>query len=362
MSPFRPVRITVARSAWLLVSSAGALFVFAALTDSVWPQLLGCVVLGLLVTSFLAVARPLGIEVTTHIPDRVVVGKPFETAITLHNVSARAARALVVRHSWPTSRTLVAAHATFVDRIDAYCDLVIATTRTPAARGVLSADEVRIDATAPFGLFSRTMVELVDRELLVLPVLATIESIPASTGGDSATMRASRGADAGGVREWRSGDQVRNVQWRSTARTGRLTVAERDYVAPGSLVLLIAGRSGDPALEEAISMAATVGSVALRRGTAVLIAGEGGGCMRARTQASLVELLARAEVREPLDDAALNRAMRCAADGGSVLVAAGGTVSGAWAPAVQRAAALAGVTVIDVAGAADRVTAARAGA
>src|ERR1019366_713662 len=186
-----------------------------------------------------------------HIPDRVGVGNPFETAITLHNVSARAARALVVRHSWPTSRTLVAAHATFVDRIDAHCGLVIATTRTPAARGVLSADEVRIDATAPFGLFSRTMVELVDR----------------------------------------------------------------DYVAPGSLVLLIAGRSGDPALEEAISMAATVGSVALRRGTAVLIAGEGGGCMRARTQASLVELLARAEVREPLDDAALNRAMRCAAAG-----------------------------------------------
>ena len=355
------MRITVARSAWLLVSSAGALFVFAALTDSVWPQLLGCVVLGLLVTSFLAVARPLRIEVTTHIPDRVVVGKPFETAITLHNVSARAARALVVRHSWPTSRTLVAAHATFVDRIDAHCGLVIATTRTPAARGVLSADEVRIDATAPFGLFSRTMVELVDRELLVLPVLATIESIPASGDGDGATMRA-RGADAGGVREWRSGDQVRNVQWRSTARTGRLTVAERDYVAPGSLVLLIAGRSGDPALEEAISMAATVGSVALRRGTAVLIAGEGGGCMRARTQASLVELLARAEVREPLDDAALNRAMRCAADGGSVLVAAGRTVSGTWAPAVQRAAALAGVTVIDVAFAAARVTAARAGA
>ncbi len=119
-------------------------------------------------------------------------------------------------------------------------------TRTPAARGVLSGDEVRIDATAPFGLFSRTMVELVDRELVVLPALATMDSIPASTGGDRATTRAT-GSDAGGVREWRSGDQVRHVQWRSTARTGRLTVAERDHVAPGALVLLIAGRSGDPA-------------------------------------------------------------------------------------------------------------------
>ena len=175
------MRITVARSAWLPVCSAVALFVVAALTDSVWPQLLGCVVLGLLVTSFVAIARPLRIEVSIDMPDRVVVGKPFETSILLRNVSGRPARALVVRHSWPTSRTLVAAHATFVHRIDAHRDLVIATTRTPAARGLLSPSEVRIDATAPFGFFSRTLVDLVDRELLVLPVLAPVESIPAGT-------------------------------------------------------------------------------------------------------------------------------------------------------------------------------------
>lgn len=358
MSPPDPVRIKVARSAWLLVCSVAALFAVAALTDSVWPQLLGCVLLGFLVTSFLAVARPLHLAVTTEVPDRVVVGKPFETTIALRNLSARPARALVVRHSWPTSRTLVAAHATFVDRIDARRDLVIATTRTPAARGVLSASEVRIDATAPFGLFSRTRTELVDRELLVLPVPAPIESIPAGAGGDSAPMRA-RGADAGGVREWRSGDQVRNVQWRSTARTGRLTVVERDHTATGSLVVLIAGHSGDPVLEQAISKATTVASVALRRGTPVLIASADGGCVRARTQASLVELLARADVREPLDDAALNRTMR-SADGGTVLVAAGQTLSGVWAPAVRRAAALAGVTVAELADPAAGVRVARA--
>jgi uncharacterized protein (DUF58 family) len=341
------MRMTVTRSAWLLLCSVGVLFAVAALTDSVWLQLLGCIGIGVLVTSFVAVARPLHIEVSTELPDRVVACKPFDTAILLRNLSSHAARALVVRHSWPTSRTLVAAHATFVDRIEGHRDLVVAMTRTPAARGVLGASEVRIDATAPFGFFSRTMEILVDRELLVLPVPAPIESIPAGAGGDGATMQA-KGLDAGGVREWRSGDQVRNVQWRSTARTGRLTVVERDHVATGSLVVLIAGRSGDPALEEAVSKAATVASVALRRGTSVLIASDDGGCVRARTQASLLDLLARADVRQPLSDAALNRAMR-KADGGRVLVAAGRTVSAAWAPAVQRAASLAGVTVVDLA-------------
>jgi uncharacterized protein (DUF58 family) len=359
VSPSRPPRIAVARSAWLLVASSAALFVLAALTDSVWPQLFGCVVVGFLVTSFLAVARPLRIKVSVELPDRVVVGKAFETTIVLHNVSARAARALVVRHSWPTSRTLVAVHATFVDRIDGHRDVVMVTTRTPAARGVLAASEVRIDATAPFGFFSRSMEIVVDRELVVLPALAPTESIPAGVGGDGATMRA-KGTDAGGLREWRSGDQVRSVQWRSTARTGRLTVVERDHQAVGSLVVLIAGVSGDPALEEAICKAATVCSLALRRGTPVLIAGEDGRCVRARTEGSLLELLARADVREPLGDAALNRVMRCAGDGGSVLVAAGRTVSGVCAPAVQRAAALAGVTVVDLADRVAGVTVARA--
>jgi uncharacterized protein (DUF58 family) len=343
-----PAPIAVARSAWLPAGSGGALFVVAAFTGSVWPQLLGCVVFGFLVTSFLAIARPLRIDVAIELPDRLVAGKPFETAISLHNASARAVRALVVRHSWPTSRTLVAAHATFVDRIDAHHDLVIATTRTPAARGVLLASEVRIEATAPFGFFSRTMVVSVDRELVVLPVLASPESISSAAGGDGATMRA-RGTEAGGVREWRSGDQVKSVQWRSTARTGRLTVVERDHVSAGPLVLLIAGRIGDPALEHAISKAATVSSMALRRGAAVLIAAEDGRCVRARTEGSLVELLARTETREPLDDAALSRAMRFAADGGSVLVVAGRTVLSAWTPAVLRAATMAGATVVDTA-------------
>lgn len=335
MSPTRPARIAIARTAWLPVASAAALFVAAALTNSVWPQLLGCVVVGFLVTSFLAVARPLRIAVSVQMPDRVVAGQPFETAITLHNLSARAARALVVRHSWPTSRTLVAAHATFVDRIEPHGDVVMTTTRTPAARGVLTASEVRLVATAPFGFFSRTVVQPIAHELLVLPVLAPIEPIRA------------RAADAGGAREWRSGDQVRNVQWRSTARTGRLTVIDRDHVATGPLVVLIAGRSGDPVLEEAISRAAMAGTVALRRGTVVLVAGDDGGCVRARTEGSLIELLARADVREPLNEAALNRAMRSASDGGSVVLATGRTVPGAWMPAVQRVAALAGVTILD---------------
>jgi uncharacterized protein (DUF58 family) len=299
----------------------------------------------------------LRIDIRVEMPERVVAGKPFETEISLHNRSGRAARALVVRHSWPTSRTLIAAHAIFVDRIDAHQSVTTTTTRTPAARGVLGASEVRIEATAPFGFFSRTIVDIVERELLVLPVLAAIDAIPAGVGGNGPTVRAS-GADAGAVREWRPGDPVRSVQWRSTAKTGRLTVVERDHTSVGSLVVLIAGRNGEHVLEQAIARVATAGSAALRRGTTVFVARADGMCVRARTQASLLELLARADVREPLDDAALRAVLRAAGDGGSLLVAVGQSVLVSWVPTVRRVAAMAGISVVDVA---DRVAGVSAG-
>jgi hypothetical protein len=66
----------------------------------------------------------------------------------------------------------------------------------------------------------------------------------------------------------------------------------------------------------------------------------------ARNEASLLELLARADVPEALADAALHRAVRTAADGGAVVIAAGHSVPAAWRAAVQRAAVLNGATVL----------------
>jgi uncharacterized protein (DUF58 family) len=340
-------RLAVARTAWLPIGCAAALFSVAYVTRAVWPQLLGCALLGLVGASLLAVWRPLRLQVRIDLPDRVVVGKPFETAVVVRNLSGRPARAFVVRHRWLTGRRLVAPHAAFVDGLKARGEIVVRTTRTPVARGVLAASEVRIDATAPFGFFSRYVVVPVSRELLVLPLLATA-SAPRVAGGEGggASIR-TIGADAGGVRDWRPGDQARHVQWRSTARTGRLSVLEREQVSGGALVVLIVGRNGEATFEAAISRAASACSLALRRRTTVLIARADGGCVRARTEGALLELLARADVPEPLSEAALQRALRGAANGGQVLLANGPSVPAEWRLAVRRAAAAAGARVMD---------------
>lgn len=342
-------RLSVARTAWIPVGCAAVLFIAAYVTRAVWPQLIACALLGLVATSLLTVwrpLRPLRLKATVDLPDRVVVGKPFDTVLTVHNLSATPARAFVVRHRWLAERTLVASHAAFVEGIEARGQVVVHTTRTPVARGVLAASEVRVDTIAPFGFFARCLVVPVAREVLVLPATVAVSAPRAGGGeGEGAPLR-TIGADAGGVRDWRPGDQARNVQWRSTARTGRLSVLEREQLSGGSLVVLIAGHNGESTLEAAVSRAAGTCTAALRRGTTVLVARADGGCVRARNEASLLELLARADASQPLAEAPMQRALRNAAAGGSVLIAAGRSVSADWRVAVQRAAAGAGATLV----------------
>ena len=341
-------RVSIARTAWIPFGSAIALFFVAYVTRAVWPQLVGCALLGLLATSLLAVWRPFTpcrLEATVDLPDRLVVGKPFDTVVKVRNLSASPARAFVVRHRWSTGRALVAAHAVFVEGIEARGEIVVRATRTPVARGVLPASEVRLEVTAPFGFFARCLVVPGSGVVLVLPEV-TAMAAPRVGGGEGGGVPLRRtGLDAGGVREWRPGDQARNVQWRSTARTGRLSVLEREQLSGGSLVVLIAGCNGDSTLEAAISQVASTCTAALRHGAAVFIARADGGCVRARNEASLLDLLARADVPDPLADVAMQRALRNAA-GGTVLIAAGRSISPNWRAAVHHAAVAAGATVV----------------
>jgi uncharacterized protein (DUF58 family) len=212
-------RLSVARTAWIPFGCALALFGAAYVTRAVWSQLLGCVLLGLLATSFLAVwrpFRPLHLEATIDLPDRIVVGKPFDTVVTVRNLSASPARAFVVRHRWLGGRALVAAHAVFVDGIESHGQFVVRTTRTPVARGVLAASEVRIEATAPFGFFARCLVVPVAREVLVLPAVAAASASRAGGGeGDGARWHIARN---GGRRRAPAGSACSNASSFRVAR------------------------------------------------------------------------------------------------------------------------------------------------
>ena len=72
-----------------------------------------------------------------------------------------------------------------------------------------------------------------------------------------------------GVRQWRAGDDLRRIHWRSTARTGRPTLVERGDPRTTQVRVLLVGSADYPGFEDAVSAAASVCDLALRRGTTV---------------------------------------------------------------------------------------------
>lgn len=79
--------------------------------------------------------------------------------------------------------------------------------------------------------------------------------------------RGGRGTELSGVRHWRSGDDPRRVHWRSTARHGRLVVAERAEPQGGRWVLTTTATAGAPGTEDLIALTAATCRAAQLEGT-----------------------------------------------------------------------------------------------
>ena len=79
------------------------------------------------------------------------------------------------------------------------------------------------------------------------------------------------GLDIAGVREWQHGDDPRRVHWRSTARRGRLIVAERGLGAATALSLAVVGPSEAPDWEDLVALAAATCRAAQLEGRQVTV-------------------------------------------------------------------------------------------
>ncbi|MDQ1494161.1 MAG: hypothetical protein QOG69_644 [Actinomycetota bacterium] len=344
-------RLCVLPTLWPPVLSALSLFAFAFVTNAVWPQLVGCALVGLVASSLIAVARPPRIDVRIDLPDRVLVGEPFETTLHIRQAGAGPSRPLVVRHRLLSTRRLVPDYATLVGTLPGHDEVVLRIGRTPVARGAIERSQVELDAVAPFGFFARRTIVPVPQALLVLPALTPALPLPIATGARSGVAGRTNGLDAAAVRDWRPGDQVRNVQWRSTARTGRLTVLEREDVSAGSLVILVLGRTGDRDFEFALAKAAATGVAALRQGMATVVMTSDGeiACSHPRTERALLEFFARINRATTMDDALLARALGIAGREGSLVLAASSATPAAWRTNLRSLSSRAGVRLIDLA-------------
>ena len=357
----------VAPSVWPTLVGAGAAFGLAAHERLVWPQILGCVLLALVVTSLLVVAIPARFEIGVEVPARVRVGEPFDTTVRLTNRGGHR-RDVVVRQRWRSPRPLVCEIVAFAGVVNGHAQTAATALRTPIARGAAETCEVEIEVNGPFGFFSRTMTHAIRRGLVSLPrATAPLEFIAGQAfllaGQDfraGAVAGSTTDDDVRGVRDWRTGDQISQVHWRSVVRTGRMTVVERGGHSRGTLTIVVVapGKRGRPVkdatFEAALATAAATAVTAHRHGIPTCFvaqarnSGVASGVAHPTDEVSLLECFGRVAVAAPAGDALLEHALSHAARGGTLLVVASRATPDAWRARLFAAAAEAGAVAVDV--------------
>jgi len=357
----RRQRVQIAPHAWPTAAGAGAAFWFAVHENLVWPQLVGCALAAMLLTSLAGVVAPIRFGVDIDAPPRARVGEPFELAVRIRNKGVTGRRSVVVRQRWKSRPPLVPEFSGFADRVPRGASRTFTATVTPSGRGTSEFAEVTLEIAGAFGFFFRTWRCQLRQPLVSLPADVapwTPESMTGVLVGDGSAVAAGgvRDVDMRGVRDWRAGDQISDVHWRSVARTGRLAVIERETRPPETLTVVVlppAKRSKavrDAAFEKALAVASATAVSAFRRGVATCIVASSAdvGVHHPVSEADALDCFARIGAGQELHPAWLAHAVGHAERGGAVLLAASPSTPPEWVQQLASAAASVGAAVVDL--------------
>ena len=180
-------------------------------------------------------------------------------------------------------------------------------------RGAYTVGPLKILTTDPLGLTRFAHILDSRDEMLVLPEPLALRRPILDGGafgwrGEQEGSRRGAGMDFYGVRDYRSGDELRRVHWRTTARTGRLVVAEQTQGEASHAIVALdlhgaayrdSGTGKQSALEYGVKLAATLVDDLIRAGHDVqLVLGDGDDAVISRRDIGtlpFMERLARAE-------------------------------------------------------------------
>lgn len=145
------------------------------------------------------------------------------------------------------------------------------------ARGVHHLGPMRFHVVDRFGLVHRILVEGGRDEVVVFPPVVPLDPVVlggASLGSGTGRL-GSRGASTDDVipRDYHPGDEVRRIDWKASARTGTLMVRSEENPWRSAVGIVVDlrevahhGRSPDSSVDAVLSVAASVGCMALDAG------------------------------------------------------------------------------------------------
>ena len=133
-------------------------------------------------------------------------------------------------------------------------------------RGIHIFPPLKVETSAPFGLFRALRTIRAPLEVMVYPQVLPMDTTSAQ-GALLGQLAESNllwpSGELRGSREYQPGDQARNIHWRNSARRGRLMVKEFDEVPRGDVCLTfnpgwVHGESRDNTLEYSVKIAASL--------------------------------------------------------------------------------------------------------
>jgi uncharacterized protein (DUF58 family) len=355
-------RVRITSNGWAAVIGASVMFAMAVQTRSVWMQVVGSALVGLLGISWLSVLRRrAAVTVTMQAPTEVIVGTPFDIQLVLHNTGKQSSAPLRIKYRIFAEPPLLAPAVVYVDPISPGDTIVATVNRVPLRRGSVGPTVVAVDTIGSFGFFTSTRLVAGTRGLWAAPLAAAPIDFPRvlSTEADGSGPMGP-GLDVRGVREWRPGDAVRHVHWRSTARTGRIAVLEYGEPTIDKIGLFVAGTMAEPRFEASLAIAASTVWRACDDGLSVVIAFADAALpnnplsfSRADSVPATLSLTSWHRVFAALRPAVptpreVDEIFANAGFGGIVLMVAGNGLSSEFLSYVEAAAMAAGARLIDV--------------
>lgn len=154
-------------------------------------------------------------------------------------------------------------------------------------RGLYRFRGFRLSTRFPFGLFEKSRELDGTDELLVLPRLQPVQPpLPGSprADGDSTVSTPGPGTEYYGLRAFRPGDDSRDIHWKTSARRDDLLVREHEAERGREVVVVLDNATppgleqdarAEAAMEEAVSITASLATEYARRGLAVTVAARG---------------------------------------------------------------------------------------
>ncbi|MBI3910051.1 MAG: DUF58 domain-containing protein [Armatimonadetes bacterium] len=276
------------------------------------------ILLSLPVSGYLyAITQPRRLSVDRRVPATGSVAEHLSVELTVHNGHPWPKLHLTVADELPVGLVAVGRAELPIHLPPRGSDRVGYVVR-PEVRGLHRLGATRIESADPLGMSKRTTILPVRSEVLVYPRVIPLPphllpvGLTSSVSPMDSTGQRGEGNLFFGIREYRPGDPLRRIHWRSSARIGHLAVREMEQERTSEVILALEtirgselGAPPHTSLEYGVTLAASLATVAARRGDSIRLVAPGWSVWRPssepgqRALAGIMETLARLRASAP---------------------------------------------------------------